>query len=199
MPAVAKTSRDKLITAALGIVEKDGLEALNMSRLARDVGIRAPSIYTHFADRNDLLRAIEDRMFTEITARFLAVDDPDPRIALRQMCFAFRDFALERPNSYQIMFALKALDTPEANEVRRKAIQPTLRHLTTLYGEEAFLRNRAMVGFLHGFVSLEILRGFRLGMDTALSFAIGVDLILGLPEHTDSPKKRRKSKPASDS
>lgn len=193
MPAIAKTSREELINAALVIVEKEGLESLNITRLAKEVGIRAPSVYSHFADRKDLLRAIEARMFSEITERFQSVDDPDPMTALRQMCFAFRDFALERPRSYQIMFALEAMDTDEANELRRRAIQPTLRHLQTLYGEDAFLRNRAMVGFVHGFVSLEILHGFRLGMDPLLSFSIGVDLILGKPER----KHRRKPNPSS--
>lgn len=191
MPAVPKTSREELIDAALDIVEREGLEALTFARLAREVGIRSPSLYSHFASRKDLLIAIEDRLFCEVTQRFLAVDEEDPRSALRRMCFAFRDFALERPNCYQLMFALDEADAPHANEVRRRAIQPTMRHLTTLYGKEAFLRNRAMVGFLHGFVTLEILHGFRLGTQTVLSFALGVDLILGF--HEGKPPKPRKT------
>lgn len=188
MPAVPKTSRDELIAAALEVVERESLEALTFTRLAKEVGIRAPSIYSHFAGRNELLAAIEERLFSEVTQRFLQADDEDPVKALRQMCFEFRKFALERPKCYQIMFALDEMDSPQANEIRRKAIQPTLRHLTTLYGKDAFLHNRAMVGFLHGFVSLEILHGFRLGTDTSLSFALGVDLILGISER---PKRRK--------
>lgn len=191
MPAVPKTSRDEIVTVALRIVERDGLEALTFAALAREIGIRGPSLYSHFGSRKELLVAIEDQLFGEVTQRFLAVDDEDPCKALRQMCFAFREFALERPNCYQIMFALNEADSPHANEVRRKAIQPTMRHLTTLYGSEAFVRNRAMVGFLHGFVTLEILHGFRLGTETVLSFTLGVDLILGF--HEGKPRRRRRT------
>lgn len=187
MPAPAKTSLDALLVAALEIVEAEGLDSLTISRLAREVGVKGPSLYKYFRDRKDLLRAVEERLFAEVTERFIAADHADPRTALRQMCFAYRAFALERPRCYSILFALNELDTPQANEVRRKAIHPTLKHFQTLYGEEAFLRNRAMVGFLHGYVSLEILHGFRLGMDTLLSFSIGVDLILAphTPETVD--------------
>ncbi len=181
MPASPKTSRTELIDAALDVVEELGFGSLTMARVAKKVGIQAPSLYNHFADRKELLVAIEERLFQEVTARFMEADDPDPYTALRQMCFAFRAYALERPNCYSIMFVLDAMDTPKANEIRRRAIEPTLKHLTSLYGDDAFRRNRAITGFLHGFVSLEILHGFRLGTDPLESFSLGVDLLLGVP------------------
>lgn len=181
MAAPPKTSRDQLVQAALNIVERDGFDHLTMTSLAREVGIKGPSLYKHFADRKDLLCAVEEKLFSDVTERFLAVDDADPYVALRQMAFAYREFALERPNCYSIMFVLMEMDTPAANEIRRRAIEPTLKHFATLYGDQAFLRNRALTGFMHGFVSLEILYGFRLGQDPVLSFSMGVDLLLGVP------------------
>lgn len=180
-----------MLSAALDVVEAEGLDSLTISRLAREVGVKGPSLYKYFRDRKDLLGAVEERLFADVTERFLAADHADPMTALRQMCFAYRSFALERPRCYSILFALDELDTPQANEVRRRAIHPTLKHFETLYGDEAFLRNRAMVGFLHGYVSLEILHGFRLGMDTLLSFSIGVDLILA-PHSTETVRQALK-------
>ena len=51
-------SRDDWIVAALGVLMDDGIEAVQITRLARDLGVTRGSYYWHFKGRKDLLSAL---------------------------------------------------------------------------------------------------------------------------------------------
>lgn len=76
-------SRDRVITAAIGLADHAGLDALSMRRLARELGVEAMSLYNHVTSKDDLLDGMVDAVVGEIT-----VPGPDPgkdwRPAMRQ-------------------------------------------------------------------------------------------------------------------
>ncbi|MCP5083955.1 MAG: TetR/AcrR family transcriptional regulator [Alphaproteobacteria bacterium] len=51
-------NRDDWIVAALGVLIDDGVEAVQITRLARDLGVTRGSYYWHFKGRKDLLSAL---------------------------------------------------------------------------------------------------------------------------------------------
>ncbi|MCV2395203.1 TetR family transcriptional regulator [Actinotalea sp. M2MS4P-6] len=51
----APLTRALLVERALAIVDRDGLDALTMRRLAADLGVKAASLYNHVSGRDDLL------------------------------------------------------------------------------------------------------------------------------------------------
>ena len=57
-----KLSRDRIIEAALRIMDAEGLEAVSMRRVAREVGVEAMSLYHYVRDKDDLLQGICDRV-----------------------------------------------------------------------------------------------------------------------------------------
>lgn len=59
--------------AALGVLDRDGLDAMSMRRVAEEVGTGAASLYWHFANKDDLLDAVFDRVIGEI-----GLPAPDP-------------------------------------------------------------------------------------------------------------------------
>jgi AcrR family transcriptional regulator len=69
----APLTRGWLIVRALAIVDRDGLDALTMRRLASDVGVRASSLYNHVSGRDDLLDGAVQLMRSEMT-----LPDPPP-------------------------------------------------------------------------------------------------------------------------
>ena len=99
--------RDDIVTAAVEILEKTGNpEAITLRAVARQVGIAAPSIYGHFADRDAIIEAVVTEGFTRLT-RILEealARDPDPVESLMLGCDAYLRFGAEHPNVYQLMF-----------------------------------------------------------------------------------------------
>jgi AcrR family transcriptional regulator len=100
--------RDDILRAGVEILDESGDEqAVTLRAVARRVGIAAPSIYVHFADRQAILHAIAVEAFEELTATLTAARDaapPDPLSRLRATCDAYLDFAVRRPQRYQVMF-----------------------------------------------------------------------------------------------
>lgn len=48
-------SRSSAIDAALAVIDAECLDAPSLPRLARELGLRAPSLYYHFSDRSEIL------------------------------------------------------------------------------------------------------------------------------------------------
>jgi AcrR family transcriptional regulator len=99
-----EAARRKIIDAAWAVAREQGLPALTLREVAGRVGIRAPSLYSHFESKH----AIYDAMFGESWAEFLefsrGVTLPDsPRAALRVVAHTFFDFATADLARHQLM------------------------------------------------------------------------------------------------
>jgi AcrR family transcriptional regulator len=68
-PARRALSRDRIITAAIEFVDRDGLTALTMRRLGKELGVEAMSLYRHVDGREDLLEGIVDRLVGHLSFR----------------------------------------------------------------------------------------------------------------------------------
>lgn len=69
MPAPERTSLDHIVSAARGLLEQGGQEGLTMQSVAREVGVRAPSLYKRVAGREALLGLVADAVADELAAR----------------------------------------------------------------------------------------------------------------------------------
>lgn len=107
--------RADILTAAAELLDEAGHEqAVTLRAVARRIGIAAPSIYAHFADRESILLAVVQDAFAELTAALRAataggtcVDsagDGGATARLRAVCKAYLDFAAARPQRYRVMF-----------------------------------------------------------------------------------------------
>lgn len=64
-PRVATATRERLTPAritelALGIIDREGLEALNMRRLADEAGVKPMTLYHHFRNKDAMLTAVAE-------------------------------------------------------------------------------------------------------------------------------------------
>jgi TetR/AcrR family transcriptional regulator, tetracycline repressor protein len=57
-PSTPLISHGAVVEASLRIVDREGLDAFSLPRLARELNVQAPSLYHHFADRADILRTV---------------------------------------------------------------------------------------------------------------------------------------------
>ncbi|MFJ3708297.1 TetR/AcrR family transcriptional regulator [Streptomyces sp. NBC_01387] len=98
------------ILAAVGRLLDDwgGIDKLTIRAVAREVGVAAPSIYLHFADKAELVWAALDDKYTDLAARMTAADTAarpqDARNRLRAQARAYCRFALDNPGHYRLMF-----------------------------------------------------------------------------------------------
>ncbi len=59
-------SRDRIVTAALALIDTEGLAALSTRRLAAGLGVSGPSLYNHFATKEAILDAVADTVIDQV-------------------------------------------------------------------------------------------------------------------------------------
>lgn len=57
-PSKPLISREAAVAASIEIIDSEGLEAFSLPKLAKHLGVRAPSLYHHFADKNEILTRV---------------------------------------------------------------------------------------------------------------------------------------------
>jgi AcrR family transcriptional regulator len=109
MPSRDKTrsrvTRDQILEAAWALARTRGLTGWTMRELATAVGLRAPSLYAHFASKNDIYDAMFADGYRALLARADAVDLPsDPRAAALTAARTFVEFAVADPARLNLLF-----------------------------------------------------------------------------------------------
>ena len=89
------------------------MAAVSVRAIADAVGVSPPSLYLHFADKDELFWAVCERRFADVEAvlrdaRDAAGDDPAEQ--LRAMGRAYVRYGAERAEHYEIIFGPKAQD-----------------------------------------------------------------------------------------
>jgi AcrR family transcriptional regulator len=65
---------DRIVTAALQVVDDEGADALSMRTLAQRLNSGTATLYRHFTSRADLIAAVVDKMFGAIELDFAALN-----------------------------------------------------------------------------------------------------------------------------
>jgi len=82
-------SKERIVEAAIAILDTDGENALTFRALAARLATGSGAIYWHVADKNDLLAATADHVISRATTKASA--DADPREAIRAIALAVFD------------------------------------------------------------------------------------------------------------
>lgn len=64
-PSVSILSRERIRDAALVLIDAHGLEALSMRQLARELGVQAASLYSHFPTKDAVLDAVANLLIRQ--------------------------------------------------------------------------------------------------------------------------------------
>jgi len=119
-----------IVGSAWTLAREHGIAGVSLHALAREVGIRQPSLYEYFDSKN----ALYDAMFADGNRRLVEGLDAvmfseEPRDALKQFLAAFTTFASADPARYQLLFQRPIpgfTPSPEsyapAEEVLRRAV-----------------------------------------------------------------------------
>lgn len=100
-------TRESVVAAAREILIAEGLSAVSLRRVAASLGVTAPALYAHVADKRDLLQTIADSEFERLIDMFEAVHSDDPVECVRALSHAYIDYAKQNPALFQALFLLR--------------------------------------------------------------------------------------------
>ena len=180
MPTPARTSQADLIEIGLALATVGGPDAGTIAAVASAAGVKGPSLYKHFADREALLTAIEIAVLYELEAVLRRVKGRTPRQRIIAMAHAYRGFGREAPLRYGLVYRKNVADEPALAEACLFSAKPLFEELEAvgLPPKRILPVSRTLVAFMHGFVTMEIAQAFRLGGSLDEAFAAGLETIL---------------------
>ena len=96
----------------MNLFTRQGFENVSMRRIAGQIGYSAAAIYRYFQGKRDILATLRLEAFERFLAsqREVAERFDDPLERLRQGGLGYLRFARQRPEDYQIMFALGPME-----------------------------------------------------------------------------------------
>jgi AcrR family transcriptional regulator len=104
------STRDRLVAAALVVLERDGPAAIQARTLAGEIGASTMAVYTHFGGMPNLIEAVMREglaRFAEHTREVPHTDDPMADLIAGGL--AYGEFAMQNPQLYRLLFGLSDL------------------------------------------------------------------------------------------
>ncbi|SBS77690.1 TetR family transcriptional regulator [uncultured Mycobacterium sp.] len=151
-----QVSRALILSAALGIIDRDGIDALSMRRLSEAVERDTTVLYRHVPNKAAVLDGV-----AEIVLSQLSVDTTDPDWArqLRVVAHHFRQLALTHPNVVPLLVT-RPLSTPLGQRPpgTLRPLEDVLTLLTSagFTGDDALHIYRVLFAYLNGHVLDEL-------------------------------------------
>lgn len=97
--------REKIFTAARELVVRKGFADLSIRRLADEVGYAPGTIYLYFKNRDEIVREICIRGFSELLEQMKSAGVvAEPKARLAALLRAYADFAVHHPETYRLSF-----------------------------------------------------------------------------------------------
>ncbi len=169
MPTPVRTTNEEVVAAARAILEELGPAGLTMQAVASRVGVRAPSLYKRFRDREALVTAVAGDAVDELAGRFERAGS-----GLRSLATTYRDFARTHPEAFRLMFTSAA-----PLEALERSSAPVVRAAAEVAGEAYALEAaRLFTAWATGFLQMELAGAFRLGGDVDEAFDYGLERIV---------------------
>ncbi len=162
--------RRRLLLRAGQIVSEGGTSALSLRGLADDEGTSTSAVYTLFGGKDELWGALYEEAFTRFGESQKAVPASDDAVSdILALTLSYRDWALDNPHLYDIMFGgslASFVPTEEQGELAISTKRP-LREMVKkavkagqLHGDVRLITH-ALWATLHGVTSLAINMGPR--------------------------------------
>lgn len=108
------------------MLRAEGIAAVTTRRVAGELGVTPMAMYRHFRDKDALVQALSASGYERWEARLAeAVRAPQARERIANALRAYRDFALEEPRYFELMFLVPRPGVPLAPESLRATPSPS--------------------------------------------------------------------------
>ncbi len=150
-----RLSRGRILAAAVGVVDRDGLGSLTMRKLGAELGVEAMSIYNHVPNKDALLDGMVEVILKELE---IPLEETDWEERIRVGYRRFRSLAHRHPNVFPLL-----VSRPPHSPDGLWLFEAFLRTMkgAGFDGESAFHAFRVLTNYTFGYATAEI-RGFAL-------------------------------------
>lgn len=141
-------SADEVWTEALALLDESGGQGLTMRALATRLGVTPMSLYRHVGSRDELLRALSDRVYADVLAPskpFGAQSTPDPVTAITALLTRYHGAISKHPQ-----LTLSIFSAPQAFAGATREITDRLTALLAELTEQPKLWRDILVDHAHG-------------------------------------------------
>src|SRR5215216_4794362 len=136
-------NRQRVLQAALRLVDQEGLDSLSMRRLGQELGVGATALYNHVADKAAMLDGLVETALGEVPLP--PGEDADWMAAIRSICRSLRQVIHRHPNLVPLI-AGRPFNSPGA-----------LRPVEVMFEVHLVVEGqRALSGFVLGYVQMEL-------------------------------------------
>jgi AcrR family transcriptional regulator len=138
-------TRQKVIEAALHVMDREGLDGFNMRKLGTELGVEAMSLYNHIKNKDDLLDGINEMLILQ--AQYPPRSDVTAYQELWDFAHAYRDVLRAHPRVITLV------------ATRQLRTEPSLAILERLLATF----NRAQISGRHAMYAVNSLASFIIG------------------------------------
>jgi AcrR family transcriptional regulator len=158
--------REEIIAAAERLlIERGSEDAVSIRAIADAVGVTPPSIYMHFADKDELFLAVCDERFDQLArlSTEAAAGATGPLDEIRRRGEAYIRFGLDNPEQYRVLFLGTNTNAVSVEEMAKWACLGDLIDVIQramdeglIAGDDPLLVANGLWAAVHGLVSLLI-------------------------------------------
>jgi AcrR family transcriptional regulator len=156
-----------LLAAALRTIQKQGVHALTLRAVGKDLGVSQTALYRHFTDKSALLAAVAREGFRMLRLALRAAwEHGDHGLeGFQAMGEAYVRFAVENPSHYRVMFGGhldRSAPDPELDAEGAGSFQVLVDALVELQGADLIRRDepadlaRYVWAIVHGIAMLAL-------------------------------------------
>lgn len=183
-PSVAV--KQSLLSAAEELLVRKGPGGLTIRAVATAAGVAQMGVYSRLGGKDGMVDALLVKGFDRLRASVSADTEPDLLSRLRACSHRYREFALENPHFYAIMFENAIPRTHESPEVREHAracfgvLVRTVEMAAAaglIGAPDPLEAAQQLWGAMHGAVALE-LKGLVLTPDAEVTYHAFIDAMI---------------------
>ena len=160
-------TKARIFDEALSLVEERGLTFLSMRNLADRLHVKAPSLYKHIENKDEIIASIQAVGITEFAKSLKKAGN-----ARSLKVHAYRNWAVKNKNLYEATFRY-----PLQRELLPKGLEEEVTKYVIEIAGKDHEHARAVWALLHGLVDLELVGRFPKDANLELTWKRALELI----------------------
>lgn len=173
---------DELIIETAAIVSnKTGLDNLSLKIIAEELNIKSPSLYNHIAGLDDIKEKLMIYGWKQMEHQMIdAAVGVSGYEALKNMCYAFYDYATNNKGVFSAMLWYNKYDNEEKNKTTARLFDTLFKVMKSLNISDDNINHtiRTLRSFLEGYALLVNNNAFGNPLSIKESFDLSLEIIM---------------------